>query len=119
MRQEEDGATDDGKQMTKTMMIPYVGDGFLAFLGASATAGLASAITSTPVDVVKTRMMNMAGAKQVYSSMASGLVTIARDEGPSALYKGFFPIFVRKVAWCSSFFVVYEFARQEMRAIMT
>ena len=28
--------------------------------------------------------------------------------GPSALYKGFNPIFVRKVVWCSVFFVTYE-----------
>ena len=100
----------------KSMLVPYVGDGFMSFLGASATAGLASAVTSTPVDVVKTRMMNMAGGQQAYASMASGLVTIAREEGFGALYKGFLPIFVRKVVWCSSFFVVYEFARREMRA---
>ena len=99
----------------KSTLVPYVGDGFVSFLGASATAGLASALTSTPVDVVKTRMMNMAGGQQAYSSMASGLVTIAREEGAAALYKGFIPIFVRKLVWCSSFFVVYEFARKEMR----
>ena len=57
----------------------------------------------------------MAGGHQAYSSMASGLVTIGREEGPSALYKGFLPIFIRKVIWCSSFFVVYEMARKEMR----
>ena len=101
----------------KSMLVPYVGDGFASFLGASATAGLASALISTPVDVVKTRMMNMAGGQQVYSSMTSGLVTIAREEGLGALYKGFLPIFVRKVVWCSSFFVVYECARKELREV--
>merc|ERR550525_1967317 len=36
-------------------------DGMWAHVGASGIAGTASAVTSTPVDVVKTRLMNQSG----------------------------------------------------------
>ena len=40
---------------TKHFLMQYLGDTFGAFLGASAVAGLASAVVSTPADVVKVR----------------------------------------------------------------
>ena len=70
---------------TKEALIPIVGDNFLAFLGASAVAGFASAVVSTPADVVKTRMMNQAGGQRAYSSMLGGVFAIATEEGPVAL----------------------------------
>jgi len=100
---------------TKEALIPYVGDNFFAFLGASGVAGFSSAVVSTPADVVKTRMMNNAGGKRVYSSMVGALFTIFSQEGPQALYKGFAPIFVRKILWCSTFFVAYEKLRILLR----
>lgn len=42
-------------RQAKTKLIPYTGDNFGAHLGASTIAGVASAVSSTPVDVVKTR----------------------------------------------------------------
>ena len=83
----------------KTMLIPIVGDNFFAFLGASTIAGIASACTSTPADVVKTRLMNAAGGKQAYSGMMDAGITIFKEEGFGALYKGFTPICVRKILW--------------------
>ena len=105
---------------TKQILVPIVGDNFFAFVGASGVAGLASAVVSTPADVVKTRMMQGAGAggEPAYSSMLSGLLKITTTEGPTALYKGFAPIFVRKVAWCSIFFLAYEEARKAIRIAM-
>jgi hypothetical protein len=38
------------------------GEGVTTHFSASTIAGLASAVCSTPVDVVKTRLMNQAGA---------------------------------------------------------
>lgn len=108
------GTYDEAKQL----LIPHVGDNFFAFLGASAIAGLASAVVSTPSDVVKTRMMNSAGGTRAYSSMFAGVVDITRHEGPLALYKGFAPIFVRKIMWCSTFFLVYEELRMAIRNAM-
>eukprot|EP00040_Diaphanoeca_grandis_P027584 m.157254 g.157254 ORF g.157254 m.157254 type:complete len:292 (-) comp31045_c0_seq1:328-1203(-) len=75
---------------------------------ASGIAGFNSAIISTPADVVKTRLMNQAGATHAYDGMLDAIVSIPRQEGFAALYKGFLPILARKLVWCSVFFVAYE-----------
>lgn len=147
----------------KHRLIPIVGDNPVAHIGASSIAGVASACTSTPADVVKTRLMNQAGSQvaghaqhagspqHAYSGVLDAFTTILRTEGLGALYKGFVPIVVschsriqccllpaacclpapylqywyaiyisvfitlkdsywqvRKVIWCSVFFVAYE-----------
>eukprot|EP01084_Bolivina_argentea_P240941 404612_1 len=88
-------------------------DGMMAHVSASFVAGLCSAIISTPVDVVKTRFMNQAGVgnKQYKQGMLKSLILIPQNEGFTAMYKGFFPIVVRKVVWCTIFFVTYERVR--------
>ena len=96
-------------------------EGPLAHVAASGCAGIVSAVTSTPVDVAKTRLMNQAGAAAgvaagpQYSGMTDALVTIGRTEGFAALYKGFTPVVVRKVLWCSIFFSSFERVRLEYR----
>ncbi len=101
----------------KTAMIPVVGDNAFAHLGASSLSGVCSALVSTPADVIKTRLMNGAGqgakARQ-YKGVVDAGTSIVREEGASALYKGFIPICVRKVIWCSSFFVLYEQFRSQL-----
>jgi hypothetical protein len=98
----------------------YVGgNNFWAHLGASGTAGLASALTSTPADVIKTRYMNNAGTAQQYNSMFDAGKSIVKEGGAKALYKGFIPILVRKLAWVSSFFVVFEQVRPLTRDYMS
>ena len=99
----------------KNMLINDYGmkEGAVAHVSASGIAGFTSATVSTPVDVVKTRLMAQAGqgAKE-YSGMVEALFhpsrSILAKEGVSALYKGFTPIFWRKIIWCSVFFVSYE-----------
>jgi hypothetical protein len=102
----------------KTMLVPHVGDNPLAHLGASSVSAVCSALTSTPADVIKSRLMNSsaAGAPQ-YSGVVDALTTIVRVEGAGALYKGFTPIIVRKVLWVSSFFLLYEQLRARLRAL--
>ena len=99
----------------KTKLVTQYGfpDGMPAHVTASAIAGFTSAAVSTPVDVVKTRLMNQAGAAaQEYAGMGEALFhprnSVAAREGVGALYKGFMPIFFRKVVWCTVFFVGYE-----------
>lgn len=75
---------------------------------ASGIAGTVSALTSTPADVVKTRLMNQAGHLHAYRGMFDALINIPRQEGPASLYKGFIPILTRKLVWCTLFFVSYE-----------
>jgi hypothetical protein len=119
----------------KSMLVSAVGEGPVAHIGASGIAGVTSALTSTPADVVKTRLMNDAGGQQRYTGMIHATRTIFAEEGASALYAGFYPIgthanncaslslvslmlisvaltvmvaVVRKVAWCTAFFVCFE-----------
>lgn len=61
---------------------------------------------------VKTRLMNAAGGQRAYSGVLDAFGTIVRQEGVLALYKGFVPIVVRKVVWCTVFFLGYEQLRK-------
>jgi hypothetical protein len=92
----------------KEMLTAQFGEGPVTHVGASGIAGVFSALTSTPADVVKTRLMNDAGGKARYRGMLHAGTTIFREEGFGALYSGFAPIVTRKVIWCSLFFVTYE-----------
>lgn len=96
----------------KTMIRPYFGEGFATHVLSSGAAGFCSACVSTPADVVKTRLMNSAGQEKAYTGMLNAGYTILKDEGPAALYKGFWPICTRKLIWCASFFVCYENIRE-------
>lgn len=100
----------------KTRLTPYLGEGLLSHVGASGCAGFTSACVSTPADVVKTRLMNAAGGEQRYRGVLHAGSSILSEEGPSALYKGFLPICVRKLVWCAVFFVSYERIRSGMNS---
>lgn len=49
-------------------------------------AGFCTTVVASPVDVVKTRFMNSTSAQ--YSSAVNCALTMLRQEGPSAFYKG-------------------------------
>lgn len=112
-------------ELKTVVFSPLLGNSSLCHLSASATAGVLSAIVSTPVDVVKTRLMNASGTSASLSSSsyssslpsrapsARGSVlttfkTIYKEEGIRSLYAGVLPICLRKIIWCTSFFVAYE-----------
>ncbi|XP_048744935.2 kidney mitochondrial carrier protein 1-like [Ostrea edulis] len=88
----------------------HVGTHFIS----SFFAGLAGAIFSTPVDVIKTRMMNQKNLRgktlssKIYSSSIDCAAQTVRTEGFLALYKGFIPIWVRLGPWNVIFFMTYE-----------
>mmetsp|Transcript_15386 Transcript_15386/g.30253 ORF Transcript_15386/g.30253 Transcript_15386/m.30253 type:complete len:290 (+) Transcript_15386:27-896(+) len=103
----------------KTQLAPYFDTPMFTHVSASAVAGLSSALTSTPADVIKTRLMNSAGGAKEYSGMLDAGTSILKQEGVSALYKGFIPIFVRKVIWVTAFFVSYEQLRPICTKAMT
>lgn len=100
----------------KGRLVPYVGDGLFSHVGASGIAGFTSACVSTPADVIKTRLMNAAGGEQRYRGVLHAGSTILKEEGVGALYKGFLPICVRKLVWCTVFFVSYEQIRTAMNS---
>ncbi|KAM6427403.1 brain mitochondrial carrier protein 1 isoform 2-T2 [Liasis olivaceus] len=88
-----------------------MGDTILTHFISSFTCGLAGAIASNPVDVVRTRMMNqraIVGSVDLYRGTLDGLVKTWKSEGFFALYKGFWPNWLRLGPWNIIFFITYE-----------
>lgn len=67
----------------------------------SFTCGLAGALASNPVDVVRTRMMNqrVLSGGPIYKGTLDGVMQTWRNEGFFALYKGFWPNWLRLGPW--------------------
>ncbi|CAI9111125.1 OLC1v1011267C1 [Oldenlandia corymbosa var. corymbosa] len=69
-------------------------DGLGTHVTASFAAGFVAAVASNPVDVIKTRVMNMKvepGMAPPYTGALDCAMKTIRAEGPMALYKGFIP----------------------------
>ncbi|CAG8718225.1 17715_t:CDS:2 [Acaulospora morrowiae] len=71
----------------------YFQDNIITHFTSSLLAGLVATTICSPVDVIKTRVMN-SGSKQKQNIMTM-LKTIVVREGPFALFKGWVPAFVR------------------------
>ncbi|XP_035644654.1 mitochondrial uncoupling protein 2-like [Oncorhynchus keta] len=69
-------------------------------------SGLITTIVASPVDVVKTRFANCSAGK--YNSAINCAVTMMRNKGPKAFYKGFMPSFLHIGSWNIVMFVTYE-----------
>ncbi|KAE8670044.1 Mitochondrial uncoupling protein 6 [Hibiscus syriacus] len=66
-----------------------MGDGIGTHVTASFSAGFVAAVASNPIDVLKTRVMNMKvapGAEPPYSGAIDCALKTVREEGPMALY---------------------------------
>ncbi|XP_013858269.1 kidney mitochondrial carrier protein 1 isoform X1 [Austrofundulus limnaeus] len=85
----------------------YMGDTVYTHFVSSFVCGLAGALASNPVDVVRTRMMNQRGGA-LYQGTLDCLLQTWRSEGFMALYKGFFPNWLRLGPWNIIFFLTYE-----------
>ncbi|KAJ8765448.1 hypothetical protein K2173_014570 [Erythroxylum novogranatense] len=93
-------------------------DGFGTHVAASFAAGIVAAIASNPVDVIKTRVMNMkveAGAAPPYKGALDCAVKTVRAEGPMALYKGFIPTVSRQGPFTIVLFVTLEQVRKLLK----
>ncbi|KAK8492935.1 hypothetical protein V6N13_076680 [Hibiscus sabdariffa] len=69
----------------------WMKDGLGTHVAASFSAGFVAAVVSNPVDVIKTRVMNMKvvpGQKPPYAGALDCAVQTVKGEGPMALYKG-------------------------------
>ncbi|XP_047971705.1 mitochondrial uncoupling protein 5-like [Salvia hispanica] len=90
-------------------------DGLGTHVTASFAAGFVAAVASNPVDVVKTRVMNMkveAGKAAPYSGAMDCAVKMVKAEGPLALYKGFIPTVSRQGPFTVVLFVTLEQVRK-------
>uniref|UniRef100_A0A7I4C4L1 Uncharacterized protein n=1 Tax=Physcomitrium patens TaxID=3218 RepID=A0A7I4C4L1_PHYPA len=75
-------------------------EGIACHLVSSMTAGLVTAVVMSPIDLIKTRIMQQAiqvGGKAgvLYSSTLDCFWKTLRSEGPLGLYKGFIPVWMR------------------------
>ncbi|KAK7309753.1 hypothetical protein RJT34_06729 [Clitoria ternatea] len=93
-------------------------DGLGTHVTASFAAGFVAAVASNPVDVIKTRVMNMkveAGAEPPYAGVLDCALKTVRAEGPMALYKGFVPTISRQGPFTVVLFVTLEQVRKLLK----
>ncbi|WCJ31966.1 uncoupling protein 5 [Euphorbia peplus] len=90
-------------------------DGLGTHVMASFAAGFVAAVVSNPVDVIKTRVMNMkveAGGAPPYAGALDCALKTVKAEGPLALYKGFIPTISRQGPFTVVLFVTLEQVRK-------
>lgn len=93
-------------------------DGLGTHVSASFAAGFVAAVVSNPVDVIKTRVMNMKvgkGETAPYSGALDCALKTVRSEGPMALYKGFIPTISRQGPFTVVLFVTLEQVRKVLK----
>lgn len=93
-------------------------DGLGTHVTASFAAGIVAAVASNPIDVVKTRVMNMKvgdGMKPPYEGALDCAVKTVRAEGVMALYKGFIPTVSRQGPFTVVLFVTLEQVRKLLK----
>ncbi|OMO56233.1 Dicarboxylate carrier 2 [Corchorus capsularis] len=93
-------------------------DGLGTHVAASFSAGFVAAVASNPVDVIKTRVMNMKvepGQKPPYAGALDCALKTVKAEGPMALYKGFIPTISRQGPFTVVLFVTLEQVRKLLK----
>lgn len=93
-------------------------DGLGTHVTASFAAGFVAAVASNPVDVIKTRVMNMkveVGKEAPYAGALDCALKTVRAEGPLALYKGFIPTISRQGPFTVVLFVTLEQVRKLLK----
>ena len=77
----------------------------------SLAGGLAAGLT-TPLDVVKTRLMTQRAGQHAYTGLLDCLCRVAKEEGVGALYRGLVPRVVNIALGGAIFFGAYEAFKQ-------
>ncbi|XP_077214156.1 mitochondrial uncoupling protein 5-like [Tasmannia lanceolata] len=93
-------------------------DGLGTHVTASFAAGFVASVASNPVDVIKTRVMNMKvgpGGEAPYAGALDCAMKTVRTEGPMALYKGFIPTITRQGPFTVVLFVTLEQVRKLLK----
>lgn len=93
-------------------------DGLGTHVTASFAAGIVAAVVTNPVDVIKTRVMNMKvepGAAPPYNGALDCAMKTIKAEGPMALYKGFIPTISRQGPFTIVLFVTLEQVRKLLK----
>ncbi|GMY18574.1 mitochondrial uncoupling protein 5-like isoform X1 [Fagus crenata] len=93
-------------------------DGIGTHVTASFAAGFVASVASNPIDVIKTRVMNMKlepGTVPPYSGALDCAMKTVRAEGLMALYKGFIPTISRQGPFTVVLFVTLEQVRKLLK----
>ncbi|XP_033226845.1 mitochondrial uncoupling protein Bmcp [Belonocnema kinseyi] len=101
---------------SKNRLIYILGDSVSNHFVSSFIASMGSAVASTPIDVVRTRLMNQRRVRttcgqlpsHIYSGSMDCFLQTIKNEGMMALYKGFIPTWFRMGPWNIIFFITYE-----------
>ena len=104
-------AYDQAKQMfVQNMNMP---DNITTHILSGLSAGLAATLLGSPVDVVKTRVMNAAKDGQApFKGPIECAAWLLRTQGVTAFYKGFIPNFARIGSWNIVTWVTLERLKQ-------
>jgi hypothetical protein len=97
-------AYDEAKYQIKSAGL--LEEGIPLHFSASFTAAFVASLMSHPVDVAKTRLMNMSGGE--YNGMVHCLTKTIDTEGVFALYKGFLPTLIRQMPYVIVTWVTVE-----------
>ena len=104
---------DHSKQMVLNSGVVH--EGILLHMGCSMLAGLLTATITSPVDVIKTRVMNQTSNSLLkYTGTVAATREIIHIEGLSGLYKGWFPNWMRIGPHTIVAFLIYEQLRISM-----
>lgn len=93
-------------------------EGMATHFVASCLAGIVASLASNPIDVVKTRMMNMKiqpGCKPLYHGALHCAIKTIQTEGPMALYKGLTPTITRQAPFTILLFLTLEQIRRLLK----
>ncbi|KAM0727224.1 Mitochondrial uncoupling protein Bmcp [Formica fusca] len=101
---------------TKNKCMSILGNSISNHFVSSFAASMGSAVASTPIDVIRTRLMNQRRvhvannklSSHIYNGSIDCLVQTIKYEGVLALYKGFVPTWFRMGPWNIIFFITYE-----------
>lgn len=100
---------DEAKQ--RLLATGLFGDNVGTHMLSGVTAGFVATVVGSPVDVIKTRIMNQkagAGGVRPYSGPIDCLVKIMKNEGPVGFYKGFSSNAARICSWNVFMFLAFE-----------
>lgn len=95
----------------KSYFKPILGDNLKCHLCSAICSGFVASLCSTPADVAKSRIMNQvknADGSVMYTGTLDCWFKTVKQEGFLALYKGFFPGWMRLGPWQLVFWCTYE-----------
>ncbi|EXJ73573.1 uncharacterized protein A1O5_03334 [Cladophialophora psammophila CBS 110553] len=84
-------------------------------LTASFLAGITAATVTSPIDVIKTRVMSATGTQQ--PGIVEIIKTVSRNEGPRWMFKGWLPSFLRLGPHTICIFIFLELHRKVYRGL--